>query len=158
MSQRLSYQKQYSSLWRLRSIVVVFAYHDKIQTDIYICIHAHISPQTPLCFKRWYGCVGYCGKRYGDAMMACTCGHVYIHTHLLTPEFMCAYVYAHSVWIHIYIHTCIYNALPSSFITNWWTHVSNNYTLPRYTVSPPKFCFFSHALISYTSIEATQDL
>ena len=107
MSQRLSYQKQYSSLWRLRSIVVVFAYHDKIQTDIYICIHAHISSQTPLCFKRWYGCVGYCGKRYGDAMMACTCGHVYIHTHLLTPEFMCAYVYAHSVWIHIYIHTYI---------------------------------------------------
>ena len=45
VSQRLSYQKQYSSLWRLRSVVIVFAYHDKIQTDIYIYIQAHISPK-----------------------------------------------------------------------------------------------------------------
>ena len=156
MSQRFNYQKQYGSFWRLRSIVVVFAYHDKIQTDIYICIHAHISSQTPLCFKRWYGCVGYCGKRYGDAMMACTCGHVY--TQAFTNTWIHVRIRLCTQCIDTYIHTYIYNALASSFITTGWTYVSNNYTLPRYTVSPPKFCFFSHALISYTSIEATQDL
>ena len=49
VSQRLSYQKQYSSLWRLRSIVIVFAYHDKIQPDIYIYIYTHTYP-----YKRLY--------------------------------------------------------------------------------------------------------
>ena len=155
VSQRLSYQKQYSSLWRLRSIVIVFAYHDKIQTDIYIYIHAHISPQTPVCFKQCYGCVGYCGKRYEDAMMACTWGHVY--THAFTNTWIHVRIRPCTQCMDTYIHTYIYNALPSSFITNWWTHVSNNYTLPRHTVSAPMFCFFSITLIGNTE-KATQDL
>ena len=48
VSQRLSYQKQYSSLWRLRSIGIVFAYHDKIQPDIYIYIYTHTYPHKRL--------------------------------------------------------------------------------------------------------------
>ena len=107
MSQRLSYQKQYSSLWRLRSIVIVFAYHDKIQPDIYIYIYTHTYPHKRLYVLNDGMVVPDIVVR--DMEMPWWHAHVdmYIHKHLLTPEFMCAYAYAHSVWIHIYIHTYI---------------------------------------------------